>query len=230
MYDLGHIVHDVVIASIQDSVQLNNLVVDVLDPLNQVIHVLIELLLELLGAQRLVDVGLQVQGLTIIILHWVIRLVGHRRAIVVLVVLGITLSGCLLAQLTATDLVLLAFLNVVVASAAGGLQEHIVDISHQPILVLVEHALIVFVVVIPLLGVSGVLLGKDKHKVRLLKPRIFIRVGHDILDFLKVFAPLINVVRARIVDTHLLRIFLVVQIFIGLKVHPRGPVEAQRYH
>ena len=48
--NLSDIVHNIIVSTIKHSVQLNHLVVDVLDPSYQVIHILVEFLLKLLRA------------------------------------------------------------------------------------------------------------------------------------------------------------------------------------
>ena len=132
MDDLGHIIDNAVVPAVEHSIQLYDLGVDVLDALDEVFHVLVELLLELLGAQGLMDVRLHVERLTIVVLDRVVSLISHGRAVVVLVARGVPVASCtvLLAILANTDLVLLAFKLAIIGSATRWLQEHVVDVGH----------------------------------------------------------------------------------------------------
>ena len=94
---------------------------------------------------------------------------------------------------------------------------------------MIKHAFIVLIVLIPLLRISRILFRKDKDKISLLEPCIFVRVSDDILDLFEVFAIVINVA-ITLSCPQFLGILLIVKIFIGLQVDPCGPVEAKRDH
>ena len=148
MNNLCNVIDNVVIAPIEHPVKICYRLIDVLNPRDQVIHILVELLLQLLGADRLMNVRLVILHLPVILLHGVVRLVGHRRAVIILALVS--------ARLLVRHLDLPVRPALVIAS---GLEKHVVDVGHQPILVLVEHAFVVLIVLVPLLGVSGVVLG-----------------------------------------------------------------------
>lgn len=161
-------------------------------------------------------------------MHRVVRLVSHRRAVVVLVALGITFSSGFLPILIAAHLILLTFFQTVASKATRRLEQHIINIGHETILVLIKHTLIVLIILIPLLRISWVLFGEDKDQISLFESGVLIWIGNHILDFLKIFAIVINITIN--LSPELLGILLVIQILISLKIDPCRSVEAERNH
>ena len=63
------------------------------------------------------------------------------------------------------------------------LKAHISDISHQVILILVKHDLVILVVVVPCIWISWVLLRQHKDQVFLLKASVLLWIRYNVLNW-----------------------------------------------
>ena len=138
---------------------------------NEIIAVLIKLLLDFLRAHNLLDIGLGVDNFSIIVVNLGLSLASHGGAKVVFVLVTSLSLPCL------TRLIL-SLLRLV--------KTHVSDVTHQIVLILIEHDFVVLIIIIPCLRIAWVLLCQDEDQIVFFKSGVLIRIGHHILNELEI--------------------------------------------
>lgn len=166
----GDVFDEVVVSLVQVFVHINHLIVQLDHSCRQVLQSRFELLLQLFGTDRLVDIRLQL-NFAILWRDLVVSLVRHRRIVVVFALL---LLKVILFTLFSAFLHWLRLL-----------EHHIVNVRNQSILVGIKSTLANLTKVIPFVWITRLLLGEDKHNIIFLELSLLVRIRNNVSHFLQ---------------------------------------------
>lgn len=172
---------------VQSHVEVLYSVVDAIDSSDNVTDTPIQLFLLLFREEALLHVHL-------LILHFTIF---HSQHILhVLLVVRDTILN--LNGLVSVVIHLIILLVLLVTLRVSRLEHHLTDVLHLLFLILVEHVLIVTAVVVPVLGVTRILLGQYEHHIIRFEDGLFFGIGNNIVESLHICLILISRSEARL--------------------------------
>ena len=90
MDDLSNLVHNIVVASIQNPIQIDNLLTEVANPSNKIGAMLVKLLLDLFAPENLLVVRLSVNNFTVIVVNLGLSLTSHSRAEIIFLLISLS--------------------------------------------------------------------------------------------------------------------------------------------
>lgn len=165
MNNLGHFTHNVVVSLVKCPLEINHSIRDAQDLVVQLCQLSIELILDLLGADGLMDVLLQV-GSVFVSLVTSAFLFFH---------LDLGIDSRLFLAVSGSRFV--SLLDILMIS-----MHHVADVAHDFDLLWVKHILVLMSIIIPTFWVTRVILGKNKDLIISSKLRCLLRIGDHVLE------------------------------------------------